>query len=58
MNAKIQVCKKWLKDHRERKLSAEDIIHYGKIVSALGETIRIMREVDEVIEVNGGWPVK
>ena len=34
------------------------IVHYGKVVSALGETIRIMGEVDAVIEVNGGWPVK
>lgn len=53
-----QVCEKWLKDRRERELSAEDIVHYGKVVSALGETIRIMREVDAVIDVNGGWPIK
>ena len=53
-----QVCAKWLKDRRERELSAEDIVHYGKVVSALGETIRIMAEVDGVIDVNGGWPVK
>jgi predicted helicase len=53
-----QVCEKWLKDRRERELSAEDIVHYGKVVSALGETIRIMKEVDGVIKVNGGWPVK
>ena len=53
-----QVCEKWLKDRRERELSAEDIVHYGKVVSALGETIRIMKEVDGVIDVNGGWPVK
>ena len=52
-----QVCEKWLKDRRERELSAEDIVHYGKVVSALGETIRIMKEVDAAIEVNGGWPV-
>jgi len=53
-----QVCQKWLKDRRERELSAEDIVHYGKVVSALGETTRIMAEVDGVIDVNGGWPVK
>lgn len=53
-----QVCEKWLKDRRERELSAEDIVHYGKVVSALGETIRIMAEVDEVIESAGGWPIK
>jgi len=53
-----QVCQKWLKDRRERELSAEDIVHYGKVVSALGETIRIMREVDGVIESAGGWAIK
>ena len=29
---------------------------YQKIVVALNETIRIMKEIDEVIEENGGWP--
>ena len=28
--------------------------HYGKVMSALRETIRLMREVDEVIESAGG----
>ena len=39
-----QVCEKWLKDRRERKLSYEEISHYQKIVVALGETIRLMQE--------------
>jgi hypothetical protein len=51
-----QVCEKWLKDRKGRKLSAEDITHYQKIIVALSETIRIMREIDEVIEAHGGWP--
>jgi len=25
---------------------------------ALGETIRLMREIDEVIEQHGGWPIQ
>jgi hypothetical protein len=37
---------------------ADDIAHHGKVVSALGETIRIMREVDEMIEPTGGWAIK
>jgi hypothetical protein len=37
-------------------LSADDIMHYQKIVVALNETIRLMREIDEVIEQHGGWP--
>lgn len=51
-----QVCYKWLKDRRGRRLSHEDIVHYQRIVVALSETIRIMSEIDEVIEVHGGWP--
>ena len=51
-----QVCHKWLKDRKGRTLSDEDIGHYQKIVGALDETIRIMAEIDEVIEAHGGWP--
>ena len=51
-----QVCHKWLKDRKGRTLSDEDIAHYQKIVVALSETIRIMTEIDEVIEAHGGWP--
>ena len=51
-----QVCHKWLKDRKGRTLSDEDIAHYQKIVVALNETVRIMGEIDEVIEAHGGWP--
>ena len=51
-----QVCEKWLKDRKGRILSAEDITHYQKIVVALNETMRLMKEIDEVIEEHGGWP--
>ena len=51
-----QVCEKWLKDRKGRTLSADDIAHYQKIVVALNETIRLMKEIDEVIEAHGGWP--
>ena len=37
-------------------LTDEDIVHYQKIVVALNETIRLMGEIDEVIENHGGWP--
>ncbi|RPH61883.1 MAG: hypothetical protein EHM81_03350 [Chloroflexi bacterium] len=56
--AGIRSARKWLKDRRGRELSAEEIVHYGKVVTALGETIRLIGDVDGVIEVNGGWPVK
>jgi hypothetical protein len=51
-----QVCEKWLKDRRGRTLSDEDIAHYQKIVVALSETIRLMAEIDRVIDAHGGWP--
>lgn len=51
-----QVCEKWLKDRKGRTLSKDDIAHYQKIVVALNETIRLMQEIDVVIEQHGGWP--
>jgi predicted helicase len=51
-----QVCDKWLKDRKGRKLSRDDIEQYQKIVVALSDTIRIMKRIDDVIEKHGGWP--
>ena len=51
-----QVCHKWLKDRKGRTLSDEDVAHYQKIVVALNETIRIMAEIDDIIEAHDGWP--
>jgi predicted helicase len=51
-----QVCEKWLKDRKGRTLSADDIRHYHRIVVALSETIRLMTEIDRVIDEHGGWP--
>jgi predicted helicase len=43
-----QPAQKWLKDRKERELSYDDILHYQKIIVALSETDRIMKEIDEV----------
>jgi hypothetical protein len=51
-----QVCHRWLKDRKGRTLTDGDLAHYQKIVVALNETIRIMAEIDAVIEEHGGWP--
>lgn len=51
-----QVCEKWLKDRRGRVLTSDDISHYQRIVVALQETLRIMGEIDKVINGHGGWP--
>ncbi|HEY5234234.1 MAG TPA: type ISP restriction/modification enzyme [Verrucomicrobiae bacterium] len=49
-----QVCEKWLKDRKDRKLTYEDIQHYQKTVVALSETIRLMTEIDKAIP---DWPI-
>ncbi|MCB1919777.1 MAG: hypothetical protein KDJ28_07350 [Candidatus Competibacteraceae bacterium] len=53
-----QVCHKWLKDRKGRTLTADDLNHYHRIVVALSETIRLMTEIDGVIERHGGWPIQ
>ena len=41
-----QPAQKWLKDRKDRELSYEDILHYQKIIVALTETDRLMKEID------------
>jgi hypothetical protein len=41
-----QPAQKWLKDRKDRVLTFEDIIHYQKIIIALTETDRLMKEID------------
>lgn len=43
-----QPAQKWLKDRRGRNLSIDDIRHYQRIIVALTETDRIMKEIDEI----------
>jgi hypothetical protein len=53
-----QICKKWLEDRRKagRSLSKEDADSYIKITGAISGTIRVMSEVDGLIQQSGGWP--
>ena len=43
-----QPMEKWLKDRKGRTLSFDDLTHYGRMAAALRETIRLMREIDQV----------
>jgi hypothetical protein len=43
-----QPAQKWLKDRKGRVLTADDIQHYQKIIVALTETDRIMKEIDQI----------
>lgn len=48
---------KWLKDRKGRKLSADDLAHYRKMIGAIAGTISVMAEIDRAIEQAGGWPL-
>jgi predicted helicase len=52
-----QICKKWLKDRKDSKLSNNELMHYQQIVAILAETTSLMCEIDDVIEKFGGWPL-
>ncbi|MBN3584012.1 DNA methyltransferase [Algoriphagus aestuarii] len=49
-----QPAQKWLKDRKGRQLDFQDILHYQKIIKALVETERVMREIDGVDFMKGG----
>ena len=53
-----QVCEKWLKDRKGRTLTHDDIEHYQRIVSALSETRTLMAQIDSLIHIHGGRPIK
>ena len=45
-----QPAQKWLKDRKGRVLTNEDIEHYQKIIVALVETDRVMKEIDQAFQ--------
>ncbi len=51
-------------DHRGKRgepgrtLTGEDIARHQRVVVAHKETMRLMGEIDEVIEEHGGWPIE
>ncbi len=50
-----QVVHKRVKDGRGRQSSCEEITRYSKIATALLQTIRLMREIDEAARE---WPIR
>ena len=44
-----QVCNKWLKDRKGERLSHAEVRQYRGILVAVAETLRVMREIDEVL---------
>jgi hypothetical protein len=53
-----QVCEKWLKDRKGRKLEHDEIEHYQHTVTALAETRTLMAAIDSLIHDHGGWPLQ
>lgn len=60
-----QPAQKWLKDRAKkggkkaspgRVLTAEDQLHYRRMIAAMDRTIDLMAEIDRVIDKHGGWP--
>lgn len=45
-----QPAQKWLKDRKDRELDFDDVLHYQKMIVALTETDRLMKEVDKVLD--------
>lgn len=43
-----QVCDKWLKDRKHRRLDINEVRTYCRIVTALKKTIEIQQEIDEL----------
>ena len=42
-----QVLDKWLKDRKDKYLTAEEIKHYCRIVTSLKGTVKVQKEVDK-----------
>ena len=43
-----QVCEKWLRERRGHRLSAAEIVAYQRMLCAVGETLRLMGEIEAV----------
>jgi predicted helicase len=43
-----QPAQKWLKNKKRKPLSTEEILHYQKIIIALLETAKLMKEIDKI----------
>ena len=45
-----QVCEKWLKDRKGSALTYDEVRQYRDILIAVAETLRLMAEIDEIVE--------
>lgn len=52
-----EVLSKWLKDRPKKKLTYENIKMFKKIIFSCQKTIFISKEIDDLIQEAGGWPI-
>ena len=45
-----QVLEKWLNDRKNTTLNVDELLHYMKIIVSLRETVRVIKEIDVVVE--------
>ena len=53
-----QVCQKWLKDRKERRLELDDIRTYCRIVTAIGHTLTIQQQIDALYPEADSTPLQ
>jgi len=53
----FEVVQKWLKERKGRTLSADDLMHFQRIVAALESTSELEIELEQIIETAGGLPL-
>ena len=51
-----QVCRKWLRDRRGRRLSPTDLVEYQSLLHAINGILVTMHTIDTRIREAGGWP--
>lgn len=53
-----RIADKWLKDHKGRLLSYDEITHYQSVIAALARTLELQAQIDKAVGAVGGWPLK
>ncbi|GGK00702.1 DNA methyltransferase [Lentibacillus kapialis] len=53
-----QISSRWLKDRVGRKLSFNELEYFQKMVGSIVKTINLTQEIDQVLKVYGGLPIK
>lgn len=47
----FQLAQGWLKNRNDLELDFDDVLHYKKMIVALTETDRLMKEIDKVLDI-------